>query len=189
MILYEFLNSKSKLIAKNEIWKIMCEIDYEFIPPLSYRDSTTFKFTSKTIEENKPITYFNELMKQEIIVSKKKENGYITGFFSYIPNYHINHKQANLICHYVTTIGITKGERGNGITKRFYKLLEEKIRKTKSVTTIATRTWTTNKSHIRILLDLGYKQIILEKHDRGQGVHTIYFAKEIISANELNYKK
>lgn len=184
LISYDFLNNRSKTKAKSIIWNILCEIDYEFIPPLSYRDSTTFTFNSDTIEENKPVTYFNNLMKQEILISRNNTNENITGFMSYIPNYTIEHNNINIDCHYITTIGVTKGERGNGITNSFYRLIEEKVRKSNLNNVIATRTWSTNKTHIKILINMGYKQIILIKNDRGKGVHTVYFAKELIYVKE-----
>lgn len=181
-ILYELLNTATKKKVERELYKIVIEIDYEFIPPLSYRDSTTFKFDSKSKKTVLPDLYFEKLLKQEIMVSRKKVNKSITGFMSFIPNHVIETNDLRMKCYYITTIGVTKGERGNGITKQFYKRIEEEILKQKTSTHVATRTWSTNRTHIRILESIGYELIIQLKDDRGPGIHTVYYAKEISKA-------
>ncbi len=178
-ISYDLVAGDSKELIKNELWNILCEVDYEFIPPLSFRDSTTFSFGNNLIEKSKPKKYFKNLLKQEIIVSRKTSNNAVTGFMSYIPNHLIDHDSYKLKCYYITTIGVTKGERGNGITKNFYKKIEEEVSKQEDVNWVATRTWSTNRTHIRILINLGYKKVIEIKDDRAPGIHTVYYAKEI----------
>jgi aspartate/glutamate racemase len=179
---FELLDNDSvRKSVEHELRNILYEIDYEFIPPLSYRSSTTFSFGAKTTDHNKPESYLQKLLSQEIIVSRKKTNNQIIGFMSYIPNHSIVVKnKKTIICHYITTIGVTKGERGHGITNRFYKMIEEIVNKQALNNFIATRTWSTNKTHIKILMDLGYKKVSTIKDDRGNGIHTVYFAKEII---------
>jgi len=177
-----------KLLEKDEVNKnveqelrnIVYEIDYEFIPPLSYRNSTTFSFGKKTINHNKPENYLQNILNQEIIVCRKKNNDQIIGFLSYIPNHSIKIKnKKNITCHYITTIGVTKGGRGHGVTHQFYRMIEEIVDKQAVNKFVATRTWSTNRTHIKILSDLGYKNVLTIKNDRGNGIHTVYFAKEI----------
>ena len=173
---------KDKKAAQSEIWNILCEIDHEFIPPLSYRDSTTSTFDSEveiTDEDPKPQAYFLQLLKQETIVSKKTSNGQIAGFMSFIPNYIIETNKGKINCCYISTLGVTKGERGNGITVQFYKFIEDFAQKNNWGEFIATRTWSTNKTHINILKDRSYKLVIEKKDNRGPGIHTVYYAKKI----------
>ena len=176
---FEFLKEEDKYLVKSELWNILCEIDYEFIPPLSYRDSTTFSFDSETVETEKPNAYFEKLLEQKIIISKNKRNGQISGFMSFIPNYEIEIEDTNINTCYISTIGVTKGERGNGITVHFYKLIEEYVLKNNYGEFVATRTWSTNRTHINILKNIGYELVVEKKNDRGPGVHTVYFAKKI----------
>lgn len=172
---------------KNQLWKILLEIDYEFIPPLSFRDSTTFSFDDETKDTSVPQQYFDALLEQQIIISKRKSNDSVTGFMSYKPSYIVKSekeystsgKPLSLESHYITTIGVTKGARGNGITRMFYKEIEKEVCKSKLNNHISTRTWSTNQTHIRILESLGYKKIIEIENDRGAGIHTVYFAKEV----------
>jgi aspartate/glutamate racemase/ribosomal protein S18 acetylase RimI-like enzyme len=174
-------NDSAKKNIEQELRIILHEIDYEFIPPLSYRNSTTFSFGVNTSNYNNPEYYLQNILKQEIIVCRKKTNNQIIGFMSYIPNHYIKYKnKSNILCHYITTIGVTKGERGHGITNHFYRMIEEIVNKYTINDFVATRTWSTNRTHINILIDLGYKNILTIKNDRGNGIHTVYFAKEII---------
>jgi len=176
---FELLKENDKAKVKSELWNILKEVDYEFIPPLSYRDSTTFSFDSKTSNHVVPESYFKKMLTQEIIISKKKCCNSIVGFMSYISNYKIDEKNIKLNCYYISTIGVTKGARGNGITVSFYKMLEDIVVKGNFKKTIATRTWSTNQTHIKILQSLGYKQIIELKDDRAAGINTVYYAKEL----------
>jgi len=106
----------------------------------------------------------------------------VTGFMSFIPNHEISIKNKDIVCHYISTIGVTKGERGNGITNQFYKKIEE-IAKEQGANAIATRTWNSNTTHLKILSNIGYIPYIIE-NDRGAGIHTIYLVKQI--ANDKN---
>jgi aspartate/glutamate racemase len=178
----ELLNEEEKKKVKNELWNILCEINYEFVPPLSSRNSTVATFSTKTITNvidiDEPKAYFNTLFKQEIIVSRKKTDNRVTGFMSFIPDYNLCIMNKNVLCHYISTVGVTKGERGNGIADQFYKEIE-KIAKEQKVKTIATRTWNSNKTHLKILSSLGYRPYII-KNDRGVGIDTVYLVKYIL---------
>lgn len=167
--------------VEQELRNILYEIDYEFIPPLSYRDSTTFSFGDSTTNHNKPEDYLKNVLNQAIILSKKKSDSQVVGFMSYIPNYSVEIKnEKNIICYYISTVGVTKGWRGHGITNQFYKLIEEIVKGQTISDYVATRTWSTNRTHIKILTDLGYKNVSTIENDRGNGIHTVYFAKKIM---------
>jgi aspartate/glutamate racemase len=170
-----------KIDIEQELRNILCEIDYEFIPPLSYRDSTTFSFGAKTTDHNKPEEYLQKLLKQEIIICKKKSNNRVVGFMSYIPDYSMNVKNRKSIkCYYITTIGITKGWRGHGLTNQFYRMIEDIVKLQTESNFVATRTWSTNRTHIKILSDMGYKNVLTIENHRGHGIHTVHFAKEVV---------
>jgi aspartate/glutamate racemase len=182
LLIFELLKENTdKKWMEQELRNILYEIDYEFIPPLSYRNSTTFSFGVNTTDHNKPEDYLKNVLNQAMILSKKKSDHQIVGFMSYIPNYSIElkHKE-NIICHYITTLGVTKGWRGHGITNQFYKMIEDIVKGQTTSSFVATRTWSTNRTHIKILMDLDYENVLTIENDRGNGIHTVYFAKKII---------
>jgi len=183
LLVFESLEAATdKKDIEHELRNILYEIDYEFIPPLSYRNSTTFTFgTETTADHDKPEDYLRNMLSQAIILSKKKLDNQITGFMSYIPNYSIELENGrNIMGYYITTVGVTKGWRGHGITNQFYKMIEEIVKKQTKSNYVATRTWSTNKTHIKILTDLGYKNVLTIENDRGNGIHTVFYAKEIV---------
>jgi len=168
--------------VEQELRNILYEIDDEFVPSLSYSDSTAFSLGVSTANNNKLENYLKNMLNQAIILSKKKSDHQIVGFISYIPNYSVEFKnKENIICYYISTVGVTKGWRGHGITKQFYKMIEEIVKGQTISTHVATKTWSTNKTHIKILTCLGYKKISTIENDIGNGIHTVYFAKKIIS--------
>jgi aspartate/glutamate racemase len=182
ILVYELLEENTdKKEIEQELLNILYEIDYEFIPPLSYRNSTMFSFGANTTDHNKPEDYLKDVLNQAIILSRKKSDHQITGFMSYIPNYSIEIKnKKNIMCYYILTIAVTKWWRGHGITNQFYKIIEEIVKKQSTSNFVATRTWSTNRTHIKILTDLNYENVLTIENDRGNGIHTVYFAKEII---------
>ena len=183
LLIFESLeNDTVKKNAEQGLRNIVFEIDYEFIPPLSYRDSTTTSFGATIIDHSRPEEYLVGILKQEIIVSKKHDNQ-IIGFVSYKPNHLIKIETGkNIICYYITTIGVTKGWRGHGVANQFYRSIEEVVKRQTESNFVATRTWSTNKTHIKILTDLGYENILTIENDRGNGIHTVYFAKKIFDS-------
>jgi aspartate/glutamate racemase/ribosomal protein S18 acetylase RimI-like enzyme len=189
LLIFESLyGNTDKTNIEQELRNILYEIDYEFIPPLSYRDSTTFSFGANTTNHSKPEDYLKNVLNQAIILSKKKSDHQIVGFMSYIPDHSVEIKnKENIICYYISTIGVTKGWRGHGITNQFYKMIEEIVKKQTISNFVATRTWSTNRTHIKILTDLGYKKVLTIENDRGNGIHTVYFAKEIIRDENIEY--
>jgi aspartate/glutamate racemase/ribosomal protein S18 acetylase RimI-like enzyme len=184
-ITYRKLGKNISDIIKRQLWNILNEINHEFIPPLSNRDSTTFTFEGETKSTVVPQMYYKGLLEQDIIVSTRKEDNSVVGFMSYIPNYNVSElddvskEERKFNCYYITTVGVTRGARGNGITRQFYRNIEKEVKKDNNCDIVATRTWSTNKTHIIILNSLGYEQVIQRTDQRGEGIHTVYYSKKI----------
>ncbi len=159
---------------ETQIWKILLEINNEFIPPLSYRDSTTITFDNSGRKHAVPQKYFVKIKEQNIVVCRNLESDAILGFISFIYNYTLPVQGEYTPVCYITTIGVTRGARGRGIAIELYKFVEELARSNQS-TGVATRTWSTNISHINILSRRGYREIECLENDRGSGIDTLYF--------------
>lgn len=61
----------------NDIWEILCECNYEFVPPLSSRNSSsqadlrTGPGAAGACAADQPFAYFEELRKQQFIIAVK----------------------------------------------------------------------------------------------------------------------
>ena len=156
---------------QEDIWNLLVLCDHEFVPPLSSRGSTTQ--ADLEVEETEgaiPKEYFNNILAQNNLVAI--EDGHIVGFMSFKKNYvceNISSEYAPNL--YVTTIIVHPDYRHQGIAGKFYNRLMRKFRKHY----IFTRTWSSNKGHLRILTQLGFHGHCYLADDRGPGVDTVYY--------------
>ena len=170
---YILLNDLQKQEYKNDILSLMQLCDKDFIPPLSARASTVQKDLSSATANGDVSAYFNEMIKQNIIVII--EDGAFLGFVSFKENYYndiINNKPLKNI--YVSTLMLAPAARGKHLTERCYEHLFNELYPTRNV---YTRTWSTNAAHIRILGKFGFNELHRIKNDRGENIDTVYFEK------------
>ena len=161
---------------EKEIWEIMKNSDNDFIPPLSARVDTTHKFNGNNQVQNEvndegPVKYFDEIKKESFVLILN--NGKIKGFMSFIKEYSLETEEGNEICDYITTIIIDSNSRNKGYTKKMYYVILNERKGNK----IATRTWSTNYSHMHILETLGFKLVQRDINDRGENIDTVYYLK------------
>ena len=161
---------------EKEVWEIVKKSDNDFIPPLSARTDTVHKFSDhKEVQNAKKeevlAKFFYELKKESFVLILN--DGKIEGFMSFIKEYPLKIDQGTIICDYITIIIIDPNCRNKGYTqKMYYEILT--ARKEKK---IATRTWSTNNSHMNILDKLGFKLIQRDINDRGENIDSVYYLK------------
>jgi len=145
--------------------------DKEFIPPLSYRASTTQQGLSDEATDHGVDAYFEELKHQCFILAMEGEQ--MAGFMSFKQNYVSERLPAgpNL---YASTSVVHPDFRGQGLMTGFYKAMIEAF----PTRPIYTRTWHTNFPHLKVLSKLGFRQLCCLENDRGPGIHTVYFGRE-----------
>ena len=163
------------------VWEILCECDNEFFPPLSVRRST-FQSALQHEEnhEDLPYSYYEEIIKQPLILALNKESGKTVGFMTFIHNYSCSELKGFSPSNYISTICVRKSARNQGITRQFYKMIQsETIPSQFRMPFLSTRTWSTNSSHLHILETLGFVVSARLIDHRGQGIDTIYLAKKV----------
>ena len=161
------------------IWEILVAIDQDFVPPLSNRNSTTTsQFDSVQAQEMPagPTEYFNEILQQTIILAKQDQTW--VGLFSFRHQYLVEPIRSSCPCNYVTTVGVLPGYRGIGVARSMYAYALTELPAPFRSPAWATRTWSSNDDHIRLLNDLGFQAVDILKHHRAPGIHTIYFFLE-----------
>ena len=155
------------------VWEIVKQADTDFVPPLSARADTVQKFRDipNVKGDKEPFNFFEEIKKETFIFIIN--NGKIEGFMSFIKDYKLKINDNIVICDYITTIIIDSKNRNKGYTKKMYDVILNE-RKEKN---IATRTWSTNHSHMHILDKLGFKLVQRDIDDRGVNIDTVYYLK------------
>lgn len=172
-----FIEYHEKLSANQHlegVWEILCRYDHEFIPPLSARENT---FQSELVNnlniKTEPKQYFDILKQQSFLLAIDKDK--VIGFMAFRYNYVCKDIEDDDETIYITTIIVNEGYRGRGITTAFYaqmlKIAEQKNQP------ITTRTWSTNRNHIKVLEKMGLQEIKRIEHGRGPNIDTVYFRK------------
>ena len=172
------VNTKNPKIQR-AIWNLLTEIDQEFVPPLSFRDSTiAMKFSGEHTQETKgPRAYFEEILTQKIALAKvqKKWAGFLS--FRYITDLEV---LANYLpCNYLTTIGVIPDFRNIGVARSLYRYVLHDLPHELQAPYWATRTWSTNEDHLHLLRSLGFSLAAKIENHRGPGLDTLYYAYKL----------
>ncbi len=145
--------------------------DREFVPPLSARASTAQSDLKPEHCDGQVIdSYFSEISEQSAMVVT--ENQTVVAFLSFRKDYICEHISDSFLKNlYVTTIIVDPASRHKGIAGKMYDALAKRFPKHY----IFTRTWSTNLSHIRILLSRGFHEHYVISNDRGENIDTNYY--------------
>ena len=162
---------------RNDIWEILKLCDNEFYPPLSERSSSyqkSFSQPSGTAGSEGPRTYYNEMIKQEFLLTYIGEE--MAGFMTFRTGY-LYEKLGETYnpSLYMTTACVKPVYREHGIMSALYGQMEREMTTKFGCPVVTTRTWSTNETQMRMLTHRGYDQICVLKDDRGPGVDTVYF--------------
>ena len=160
----EYIEKELSEEEKEEIYRLVCIADKEFIPSLSSRIPCQLDF-SISLEKENPDEYFKGLIKQKFILVK--DNNQVIGFMSYIPDKKLDEFSGI----YVSTIIIDPKYRGQGIANKLYDIIISKNEP------IFVRTWSTNKSHLKVLENKEFELVKTIPNDRGENIDTVYFRK------------
>ena len=160
----------------NEVYAILSECDKDFEPPLSERGSTVQKTWEKKSGDGVR-NYFNEVAKQHTLLLKREKK--IIAFLSFRSMEECEAlKDYRDIC-YFTTLCIRKEYRGQGLALVLYQKAKEYVEESSRYTVMALRTWSTNKAQLHLMEKMDFHCETRLKNDRGEGIDTLYFVKEI----------
>jgi RimJ/RimL family protein N-acetyltransferase len=163
--------------VKQQIWEILCECDDDFVPRLSARESSAQKDLTGAGGDGKPYTYFNEMIKQCFVLAFEDDG--MAGFMTFKRPYICDALEEFGESAYITTICVKHEMRNKGILKKMYAYLEDTVAVENGIHRLSTRTWSQNHAHIHVLEKLGFRTITVLPDDRGPGIDTVYFGKEL----------
>lgn len=174
LVHYNNLQSAKDSEIKDEIKKLLLSEDKSFVPPLSSRTSTTQNFSSNQTVEHSIDNYLATIANQSIIVLKDGRT--VAGFLSYRREYECADAGTKSYA-YVSTIIVNPRYRGQRLAYDMYYELFSRMQKTSMP--VVTRTWSTNTAHLHILDQLGFKLMKRINNDRGEGIDTVYYRKDV----------
>ncbi|MCR5641537.1 MAG: GNAT family N-acetyltransferase [Lachnospiraceae bacterium] len=157
-----------------EVQEILYAADGEFVPALSAREGTTqTNLQEQAALASEPVEYFEKMCQQAFVLATIEHR--VVGFLSYIPKHALTVCGADIACSYVSTIVVAPEYRGRHLTEAMY----EKLFSCTEDAYVATRTWSENHGHIHILDKLNFYLAETIKDDRGAGIDTVYYVREI----------
>jgi ribosomal protein S18 acetylase RimI-like enzyme len=157
------------------LWDLVVAVDEEFVPSLSSRNDTTTKRLSDVTTASEPVTYYRSLLGQWTIFADV--DGRTVGFLSFIQHHHDTALAGWTPCSYVSTIAVVPSERRRGIARHLYGALAVAADRLGDPN-LATRTWSTNDSHLTLLAELGFIEAARLADHRGPGIDTLYLARQ-----------
>lgn len=158
---------------KEDLAKILVQVDDEFEPPLSARSGTT-QAGLKDLEPVEGGGYLDEMLEQDFILAFRGDS--LAGFLSFRTP-HVDTRFPEVCpCIYVSTIAVGHDHRRAGVARALYAALfalPPTLPKW-----IVLRTWTTNEGHLGLLAELGFESVHTIPDDRAKGVGTVYLAAD-----------
>jgi len=181
---YKFFDGISRdTSVASGVFDILVMCNDEFIPPLNTRKTTVQKELSETTSfEQTPQSYFREVIDQQNIIAFDGEM--VVAFMSFKYNFKDNVFSAVIngkVNNYISTICTHKNYRKLGIAQALYDYVENTLPIEFASKYVSTRTWSTNNSHINLLLRRDYvlvKKIPNDREFNSVKYDSVYFYRE-----------
>lgn len=155
--------------------QLLVEADMEFVPPLSSRADTgtlLAEYDGQDVDR-----YTESMAKEDWLVAR--EGADVVGVLSFLDTSGTA---------YVTTVIVTAGSRRRGVGTRLYEALE-RLATERGLSAMETRTWSTNRSHLRLLVSRGFIESRREFDERGAGLDTVYQRRDLTGRGEVFVKE
>lgn len=155
------------------VWALLRDVDDEFVPRLSSRSDTVSTVPSV---DTTLAAYVDALRMESWIVAS--DSAGVVGVVSFVSGYCQPPLERWAPSAYVTTVAVTGARRRQGVATAMYEKLIIGAREA-GLPWVTTRTWSTNTSHLGLLRQLGFREVMRMSADREPGVDTVYLARPI----------
>ncbi|MBN1558759.1 GNAT family N-acetyltransferase [candidate division KSB1 bacterium] len=161
------------------VWKLVKACDDDFVPPLRWRNSTVARNLINDLARRaeEPVLYFDMLKEQYLLIASLANK--IVGFISFRNQYSCAELNGWNPSNYITTICVERECRGMGVGAALYHTILAGLPDELACHYATTRTWDGNSRHILLLKSYGFKLVHHAANDRGSGIGSLYWAKEI----------
>ncbi len=162
---------------QRQLYDLLIECDGDFVPPLSFRRSTTQAALSGSEHNPDGVRdYFNALIAQHVVLCAGP--GRIVGFLSFRPEYTCDALSDGATYCYLSTMAVSHACRGQHISPRLYRAAMDWAREHLPGRPVLLRTWSTNRAQAHLMPELGFEEVLRLPNDRGCGVDTVYYRHE-----------
>lgn len=156
-----------------EIWRLLCEGDGEFVPPLSAR-SADLSQMDLSVEPGRPVKFFDFVMSNYVLLGMVGDT--IAGFLSFRVRDDNSMLPDHTPCTYAVLTYVSPQFRRRGIASSLNDRLESLPPELTSPW-IARRLWSTNSAIVTLLAGRNFEEVLRIANHRGPGIDTVYMAK------------
>jgi len=169
--------------------ELLAEVDREFVPALSARADTLLLPSGRgpggglgrgpgAGPSEPSLDRYLQAMESEAWLGARDDD--VVGLLSFLARHEDPHLASWSPSLYVTTLAVRRHARHTGIGAALYDALEQVARE-RGVRYLATRTWSTNVAHLRILRARGFADADRVDGGRGAGIDTLYLACDLVA--------
>ena len=155
--------------------------DEEFVPPLSARTGTDQRDGLDDSAGDSLDAYLDAALDHTYILARV--DGEVVGGLSFHDGYEIPELEGYLPSNYVSTVIVHPDHRRHGYARGLWKRMLRGLPDSCREPYVTTRTWSTNDSHVALLMELGFEEVTRIPDDRGPGLDTVYFGLKTPSAS------
>jgi ribosomal protein S18 acetylase RimI-like enzyme len=164
---------------RQAVWRLLKASDREFVPALSARKGprdVDLAGAAAAPDGREPATYFTEMSQQPVVLARV--GAAVAGFMAFRRNY-IVPETGELAHAYVSTLVVDAAFRGRRLGQAMYQFLFARLLAAAAdvPVAVATRTWSTNFSHLAILDRLGFACVARLEDGREPGIDTVVYRK------------
>lgn len=162
---------------RHDVMSLVETVSDEFVPPLAGRASTTQSdLRGDTSADDTIRSYFSGLTAQWNLLGVTPTHG-VSAIISYLPRRDDLTLLGQTPVSYISTVACLPEFRRFGIVRGLYAALIQGECRPKPYFPLATRTWSTNETHIPLLKSLGFVLARSLPNDRGVGIDTVYYIR------------
>lgn len=177
MITYKYLGKLQNQNEMDALWELLKACDKEFVPYLSERTYEEEEMVQSVDKKDGPVNYYRMLLSNYIIAAYEEDE--IVAILAFSQEHKCDSYPVCLNSNYIINICVHPKARGQHIAVKLYEFMEKNLPELQRRNLLTIRTWSTNQTQIYLLDKLGYQQGAVIKNDRGNGIDTIYFYKEV----------
>ena len=150
--------------------EFLLSVDEDFVPPLSTRTSAQQSHFERRYHPKANVDpYLDSIREQRAVLAMCDD--VVAGMLSW--------EERQWGVAYVSTVAVRRALRGNGIATTMYNAFEASTH----CPVARVRTWSDNWGHLKLLRSRGYAETGRSDDDRGYGVGSVYFEKDLKAHN------